>query len=154
MSASGDAPSSLLAGLPALLRDLAAAGVVEFEVSVGDARLFVRQRPGALPVVMAAVDPASAAAEEELGLIAVVTPLAGTFYTAPSPDDPPYAKEGDEVEAGQVVALVEAMKVFNEIHVETAGTVVKLLVSAGQSVQVGQVLMKIRPQAGGAETDG
>ena len=134
----------VLERLPALLRELAAAGVVELEVSVGEARLYVRQRPAAVPVVAAA--PAAAAAEpEEEGLIPVASPLAGVFYTAAGPDEPPYVTEGDEVESGQVVGLVEAMKVFNEIHVEVAGTVAKILVGNGQMVQAGQPLMRVRP---------
>jgi acetyl-CoA carboxylase biotin carboxyl carrier protein len=149
------ADDRLLAGLPVLLRDLAAAGVAELEVSVGDARLYVRQRIGARSVVNGRRAAAGeAAAEEEPGLVGVVTPLAGAFYAAPSPDEPPYVREGDEVEAGQVVGLVEAMKVFNELHVEVAGTVVQVLAKTGDMVQAGQVVVKVRPHAGADEPAG
>jgi acetyl-CoA carboxylase biotin carboxyl carrier protein len=147
------AEDTVLAGLPALLRDLAAAGVVEFEVSVGRARLYVRQRPGTVAAEAPSSEGGTAPLEEE-GLVTVVAPLGGTFYVSPSPDEPPYVKEGDEVEQGQVIGLVEAMKVFNEIHAEASGTVATLLVSAGQIVQAGQPLMTIRLHAGETAASG
>src|SRR5689334_8633421 len=91
------AEDDLLAGLPALLRDLAAAGVVELEVSAGESRLYIRQRLGAASIVPVAsgAGPAVTAAgsappEEEAGLVTVVTPLAGVYYASPAPDDPPF----------------------------------------------------------------
>jgi acetyl-CoA carboxylase biotin carboxyl carrier protein len=146
-----DEQDRLLAVLPSLLDQLAASGVVELEVSVGEARLYLRQRPGPPP---APAGPAEARREgdrqeEEPGLVAVTTPLSGIFYAAPAPGEPPYVQEGDEVEPGQVVGLVEAMKVFNEIHTEVGGTVVAVLVTTGQLVQAGQTLLKVRPHAGG-----
>jgi acetyl-CoA carboxylase biotin carboxyl carrier protein len=146
----------MLDRLPALLRDLAAAGVVEFEVAVGRARLYVRQRPGAVAAIAAEAPggEGGTALPEEEGLVTVAAPLGGTFYASPSPDEPAYAKEGDEIERGQVVGLVEAMKVFNEIHAETSGTVATLLVSAGQIVQAGQPLMTIRLHAGETAASG
>jgi acetyl-CoA carboxylase biotin carboxyl carrier protein len=145
-----DEQDRLLAVLPTLLDQLAASGVVELEVSVGDARIYLRQRPGPAP---APAGPADARregdrqAEEEAGLVAVTTPLTGIFYAAPAPGEPPYVEEGDEVEPGQVVGLVEAMKVFNEIHTEVGGTVVAILATTGQLVQAGQTLLKVRPHA-------
>jgi acetyl-CoA carboxylase biotin carboxyl carrier protein len=141
------ASDALLAALPDLLRELAASNVVELEVSAGDARLYVRQRPGAPPPAPALSAPAGAAesAPEEEGLIPVAAPLSGMYYAGPSPADPPYVQEGDAVEEGQVVGLVEAMKVFNEIHAETAGTVAKLLVASGALVHAKQPILLIRP---------
>ena len=147
----------MLEALPALLRELAAAGVEELEVSAGDATLYVRQRPGAVPLALAPVALSGASAngasgsdaEEEAGLVAISTPLSGMFYPAPAPDELPYVREGDEVEPGQVVGLVEAMKVFNEIRAETAGVVVRILATAGQMVPAGTPLMKVRPAAPG-----
>ncbi|MGH2353127.1 MAG: acetyl-CoA carboxylase [Chloroflexota bacterium] len=135
----------LLAVLPRLLQELTESGVVELEVTVGSASLYLRQRPGAtLPRPTAAPEGADAALTDD-GLVAVTTPLAGVFYAAPSPDEPPYVVEGETVEAGQVVALIEAMKVFNEIHVDVAGVVERILVTSGQSVRAGQPLITIRP---------
>lgn len=135
----------LLAGLPKLIRALAAEGVTELEVAVGAARLFVRQRlTGGPPPTSFGPGPSPAAAETE-DFVAVVTPLAGVFYASSGPEEPPFVVAGDEVEAGQVVALIEAMKVFNEIRTEVAGTVVEIACSPGQSVQAGQALVLIRP---------
>jgi acetyl-CoA carboxylase biotin carboxyl carrier protein len=144
---SADERDQLLDALPALLRELAEHGVTELEVSAGPATLYLRQRPGQFGPGQALSaggesGPGDLVAE---GLVAVTTPLAGVFYGAPSPDEPAYVTPGEAVEAGQVVALVEAMKVFNEIHVDVAGTVVAVLLSSGQPVQAGQTLITIRP---------
>jgi len=141
----------LLAALPALLKELAASGVTELDVTAGGASLYLRQRPGVAPPVeapgagdgLAGGGDLSGAAED--GLTAVLAPLAGVFYGAPKPEEPPYVAPGDEIEVGQVVALVEAMKAFNEIHAEVAGTVVEVLVANGRSVTAGQPLMTVRP---------
>ena len=142
----------ILAALPALIANLAASGVVELEVSVGGARLYLRQRPGSPTPASAGTatqQPAGEAlAEEEEGLVAVTAPLSGVFYASPSPDAPPYVKEGDSVEAGQVVALIEAMKVFNEIRAETSGVVARVRISSGQLVRTGQALLLMRPSPG------
>ena len=159
MPAEPDASDPLLAALPQLLRDLAAAAVVELEVTVGQTHLYVRQRPGQAPagvvgsfqVASSATGRGETAAEIESGLVAVASPLAGVYYATPSPDQAPYASEGDEVEVGQVVALVEAMKVFNEIRTETAGTVTHILAHPGQTVRAGQPLMRLRPRAAAGE---
>ncbi|MCK4594290.1 acetyl-CoA carboxylase biotin carboxyl carrier protein [bacterium] len=81
--------------------------------------------------------------EEEL--VYVVSPLVGTFYTAPSPESPPYVKVGDHVDSGTIVCIVEAMKVMNEIESECVGTIVKVLVENAQPVEYGQKLFAIKP---------
>ena len=146
----GDDP--LLASLPKLFRALAAEGVTELDVSVGATRLFVRQRLAGGPPAVAAAPSAVPAAEAE-DLVAVVSPLAGVFYASSGPEEPPFVVAGDDVEPGQVVALVEAMKVFNEIHAEVAGTVVEVVCSPGQLVQAGQALVRIRPSATAGATE-
>lgn len=70
----------------------------------------------------------------------VKSPMMGIFYRASSPSSPPFCKEGDKVQAGQVICMIEAMKVFNEIKAEFAGTVVKVLVENGKPVKSGQDL--------------
>ena len=150
-----DAPGGdpLLRALAGLLAELADSSVLELEVSVGEARLYLRQRPGARPPApeRASAEPQDGGAPlEEEGLVAVAAPISGVFYASPSPDEPPYVQEGDEVEAGQVVALIEAMKVFNEIHAEVAGTVARVLVAAGHLVRAGQTLLLIRPHSPGS----
>jgi acetyl-CoA carboxylase biotin carboxyl carrier protein len=81
---------------------------------------------------------------EEQG-VAVVSPLMGVYYGAPSPDSDPFVNVGDAVQAGQVVAIVEAMKVFNEVKSELAGTVVALPAKSGQLVQKGDPLVRVQP---------
>jgi acetyl-CoA carboxylase biotin carboxyl carrier protein len=144
----------LLTALPALLRELAASGVTELEVTYGDSSLYLRQRPGATPPLEGDALPAASETQAEEGLAHITAPLAGVFYGAASPDEPPFVSEGEAVEAGQVVALVEAMKVFNEIHTDVSGVVVAVLASNGQTVQAGQTLITIRPdEAGAAQLD-
>jgi len=71
--------------------------------------------------------------------------MVGTYYSAPTPKDPPYVRTGDEVRPGDVLGIVEAMKIMNEIECEIAGRVTELLVTNGQPVEYGQPLMIIEP---------
>lgn len=102
---------------------------------------------GTVPAVAAAgppAAPAAPAAKEELSM--VKSPIVGTFYEAPSPGAPPFVKAGDSVEVGQVLCIVEAMKLLNEIESDVAGEVVKKLASNGQPIEYGQELFAIRPK--------
>jgi acetyl-CoA carboxylase biotin carboxyl carrier protein len=102
---------------------------------------------GAVPVAPtapAATTPPPPPPEE--GLQTVKSPIVGTFYEAPSPGAPPFAKVGDQVEVGQVLCIVEAMKLLNEIESDVAGEVVKKLASNGQPIEYGQELFVIRPK--------
>ncbi|RJP60260.1 MAG: acetyl-CoA carboxylase biotin carboxyl carrier protein [Candidatus Auribacter fodinae] len=74
----------------------------------------------------------------------VVSPMVGTFYAAPSPESPPYVNKGQDVKPDDVVCIVEAMKVFNEIKCEISGTVVDILVENGAPVEFGQRMFKIK----------
>jgi acetyl-CoA carboxylase biotin carboxyl carrier protein len=85
-----------------------------------------------------------AAAEEELHT--VKSPIVGTFYEAPGPGALPFVKPGDQVAAGQVLCIIEAMKLMNEIEADASGEVVKVLVNNGQPVEYGQPLFAIRPR--------
>lgn len=73
----------------------------------------------------------------------ITSPMVGTFYAAPSPDSPPYVSVGHTVSKGQVVCIIEAMKMMNELESEISGKVVKILVENGQPVEFGQVLMLV-----------
>ncbi len=101
---------------------------------------------GAIPVMSApaVAKPAEPAPEE--GLHKVKSPIVGTFYEAPSPGAPPFVKVGDTVELGQVLCIVEAMKLLNEIESDMAGEVVKKLATNGQPIEYGQELFVIRPR--------
>ena len=70
---------------------------------------------------------------------------AGTFYASPSPGEPPFIQEGDEVEVGQVIGIIEAMKIMNEITSEHEGMISKILVQNAQAVEYGQPLLHITP---------
>src|SRR5258706_3292549 len=102
---------------------------------------------GAVPVapLPAAATPAPPAPEE--GLQTVKSPIVGTFYEAPSPGAPPFVKPADHVAAGQVLCIVEAMKLMNEIESDVAGEIVKMLVTNNQPIEYGQPLYAIRPNA-------
>lgn len=89
--------------------------------------------------------PAGSSAEEEAGQT-VTSPLVGTFYAAPAEDSAPYVKVGDWVEKGQVLAIVEAMKLMNEIDSEYDGMVAEILAENGQPVEYGQPLFRICPE--------
>src|SRR5436309_1615490 len=80
--------------------------------------------------------PPAAAADEDLHM--VKSPIVGTFYESPSPGSPPFIKVGDTVEAGQVLCIIEAMKLMNEIESDMAGEIVKKLVNNSQPVEYGQ----------------
>jgi acetyl-CoA carboxylase biotin carboxyl carrier protein len=114
--------------------------------------------PAVLPEVFAAAQghPAPAATQETPGASAgeaedaslhlVKSPIVGTFYESPSPGTAAYVKIGDQVENGQTLCIVEAMKLMNEIESDVAGEVVKRLVQSGQPVEYGQPLFAVRPR--------
>ncbi|WP_027876592.1 acetyl-CoA carboxylase biotin carboxyl carrier protein [Meiothermus cerbereus] len=83
--------------------------------------------------------------EDTSKYVEVKAPIVGTFYRAPSPDAEPFVKEGDTVKKGQVLCIIEAMKLMNEIESEVSGVVRKILVSNGEPVEYGQVLFLIEP---------
>jgi len=158
--------------LKELIEFLIEKDIAEFELERGDVKVKIKRAgehtvvhshaeprfyavpPVASPVVEmaaapAAAPPAAAApatpAPEE-GLHALKSPIVGTFYEAPSPGAPPFVKVGDTVEVGQVLCIVEAMKLLNEIESDVAGEIVKKLASNGQPIEYGQELFSIRPK--------
>ena len=107
---------------------------------------------GGVPVMPVAPSPSAAAApppaaEPEEELHKVRSPIVGTFYEAPSPGAPPFVKVGDLVEVGQVLCIVEAMKLMNEIESDFSGEIVKKLVSNGQPIEYGQELFSVRAKS-------
>jgi acetyl-CoA carboxylase biotin carboxyl carrier protein len=95
--------------------------------------------PAGLPVA----DVAPGAGEAHL--LTVEAPMVGTFYRAPSPDAQPFVRDGDRVKKGQVVCIIEAMKLMNEIESKVAGRVAKILVENAQPVEYGQPLFLLEP---------
>jgi acetyl-CoA carboxylase biotin carboxyl carrier protein len=158
--------------LKELIEFLIEKDIAEFELERGDVKVRIRRgadspthssevryvnAPAAAPAsttqqmtapVPAAPAPASAAkepsAEEEL--YTAKSPIVGTFYESPSPGAPPFFKIGDTVEAGQVLCIIEAMKLMNEIEAEVSGEIVKRFANNGQPVEYGQPLFAIRPR--------
>lgn len=98
------------------------------------------------PQTPTVASPSSAPARAEEELHIVRSPIVGTYYESPSPGSPPFVKPGDFVEVGQVLCIVEAMKLMNEIEADIAGEVVKSLVKNGQPIEYGQELFTIRPK--------
>jgi acetyl-CoA carboxylase biotin carboxyl carrier protein len=78
-------------------------------------------------------------------LLDITSPMVGTFYRAPAPDESPFVDVGDRIRVGQTVCIIEAMKLMNELEAEIAGEIVEILVQNGEPVEYGQVLMKINP---------
>ena len=133
-----------------LIRLLDESNLTEIEVEQDDDRIRVRRDPavvvGAVPQSVAPVAAISAAPApepaEEDGVY-ITSPFVGTFYRSPSPETDPFVEVGDEIVAGQVLCIVEAMKLMNEIEAETAGTVVEVLVENGKAVEYGDRLFRI-----------
>jgi acetyl-CoA carboxylase biotin carboxyl carrier protein len=100
----------------------------------------------AAPGVPAAATEAAKAAEADSGHILVKSPIVGTFYEGSSPEVPPFVKVGDHVEVGQVLCIIESMKLMNEIEAEVAGVIAAKLVENGRPVEYGEALFAILPR--------
>ena len=87
-----------------------------------------------------------AASGDTTNYLEVKSPIVGTFYRSPSPDKPPYVKVGDTISAGDVVCIVEAMKLFNEIETEVTGKIVKVLIEDASPVEYDQVIYLVDPK--------
>jgi acetyl-CoA carboxylase biotin carboxyl carrier protein len=126
-------------------------GLSEVEVEREGVRVRLRREAPATagPVAATPAAPpaaAAAAVPEAAGhLLTVEAPMVGTFYRAPSPDARPFVGDGDRVKKGQVVCIIEAMKLMNEIESKVAGRVVKVLVENAQPVEYGQPLFLLEP---------
>jgi acetyl-CoA carboxylase biotin carboxyl carrier protein len=118
-------------------------------ISSGDTTIEIEWQPYAAEApVVPTPEPAPAPAPEEPVTdesTVVASPMVGTFYRASTPDAAPFVEVGDAVTAGQTVAIVEAMKLFNPITAECAGTVVEVLATDGQAVEFGQPLLRMVP---------
>jgi acetyl-CoA carboxylase biotin carboxyl carrier protein len=151
--------------LKELIEFLIEKDIAEFELERGDVKVRIKRAGEPVPVVTvhsgsasssepvaappakppsSAVVPPPPAPEE--GLHLVRSPIVGTFYESPSPGSPPFVKPGDVVTAGQILCIVEAMKLMNEIESDVAGEVVKKLVANGAPIEYGQELFAIRPR--------
>jgi len=143
-------------------------GIAELELQRGDNRVRIRRSMGAMhditiPATMtghssnstdstgqAMPTPNStgitAAPSPAANEMIVKSPIVGTFYEGPKPGDPPFVKVGDSVEPGQVLCIIESMKLMNEIESEVSGTIVAKLMENGRAVEYGEALFAIRPR--------
>ncbi|MGB9198186.1 MAG: acetyl-CoA carboxylase biotin carboxyl carrier protein [Terriglobales bacterium] len=155
--------------LKELIEFLIEKDIAEFELERGDVKVKIKRAAEAPQVVIpqaaylaapaapiaapAAASPAgvgssasvsAAQAEPEEQFHIVRSPIVGTFYESPSPGSPPFVKVGDMLEVGQVLCIVEAMKLMNEIECDATGELVKILVNNGQPIEYGQELFALR----------
>jgi acetyl-CoA carboxylase biotin carboxyl carrier protein len=155
--------SNKLEELRELVDFLKAEGIAEFDMERADLKVRIKfaGAAGAFAATagatsLSSVQPvavASGADAADIGTATVAeklhevkSPIVGTFYESPSPGAPAFVKIGDQVEVGQVLCIVEAMKLMNEIESDVAGEVVKRIASSGQPVEYGQPLFAIRPR--------
>ena len=151
------------------LRQLVAAldqtDVAELTLKSSDFELTLRKSAGIVaPVAIAPPLPASPAPAPEpkpspeqhsapapvppkvdSNLQEITSPMVGTFYRAPAPDEPPFVSEGDRIQTGQTVCIIEAMKLMNELEAEISGEIVEILVNNAEPVEFGQPLMRVKP---------
>jgi acetyl-CoA carboxylase biotin carboxyl carrier protein len=138
--------------------------ISELTLKSADFELTLR-KPGALPMAAAplptapvAAPPAAAPSQPapepaaappplavDSSLVEITSPMVGTFYRAPAPDEPAFVDVGDRIQTGQTVCIIEAMKLMNELDAEVSGEVVEILVDNAQPVEFGQTLMRLRP---------
>jgi acetyl-CoA carboxylase biotin carboxyl carrier protein len=102
--------------------------------------------PAHIPASSGPTTTPGAEPEQDKDLYVVKSPIVGTFYEAPSPGSPPFVKPGDHVDTGQVICIIEAMKLMNEIESDVSGEIVKRYANNGQPVEYGQALFAIRQQ--------
>ena len=155
-----DQPEPILAAVDLLAPAFADAGLDELELSVGDLHVRLAKPRAAAPVAAVAsgetpvAAPAPAPATDGLtpfgepapGMRFVSAPLTGVWYPAPSPGARPYVNEGDEIANGQVIGLIEAMKLFNEIKSDASGRITRVLVENGTLVKRKQPLLEVDPR--------
>jgi len=151
-----------------LIKFVAKSGVSEVKIENKDFKLTIKNKPEyvsapvAAPVAVAAAPVATPIAavpqetqtpaqtsspekEDESKYVTIKAPIIGTFYRKPAPDKPPYVEVGDTVNVGDVVCIIEAMKLFNEIESEISGKIVKILVDDATPVEFDQPLFLVEP---------
>ena len=151
----------ILAAVDLLAAAFEAAGLDELELEVGELRVRLARptaavappvapapapAPPATPAAAGSTDGLTPFGEPSPGMRFVSAPLTGVWYPAPSPGARPYVNEGDEITSGQVIGLIEAMKLFNEIKADASGTVRRVLVENGTLVKRKQPLLEIDPR--------
>jgi acetyl-CoA carboxylase biotin carboxyl carrier protein len=130
-----------------LIDILEGSSISELELTEQGTEIIIRRQPAmvmtAAPTQQVALAGGAAPATRVESSVPIVTPLTGVYYSAASPTSPPFVNIGDTVHAGQVVALIEAMKVFNEVTADVSGRVVELPAKNGEVIQKGDVLIRV-----------
>ena len=126
-------------------QETAQAGIGDFARLLSTAPSSAAALPPAAPPPESAAAPQAPKEDPEAGLHLVKSPIVGTFYGSPSPGAAVFVSPGDHVEKGQVICIVEAMKLMNEIEADVSGEIVKCLVTNGQPIEFGQPLFSVRP---------
>ena len=141
---------ALTATIRELVKVMREGGIGRLEIRRGDLEISLRSHEPAgasagapAPVSAAPVGEEGEAVESEAGYI-ITSPMIGTYYASPSPGERPFVSVGDSVEAGQTVAIIEAMKIMNEITSERSGVVEEIYVTNGEAVEYGHRLMRLR----------
>ncbi len=131
----------------AMLKLIQGTDVEEIEVEQDGRRIRIRRRGFPVPAAAGSLPQVAAAPQvrETTNLITVESPMVGTFYRAPAPGADPYVREGDKIDKGTVLCIIEAMKLMNEIEAEVSGTVHSILVENAQPVEYGQALFLLQP---------
>jgi acetyl-CoA carboxylase biotin carboxyl carrier protein len=142
----GDVKVRIKRGAPASSASVAQDGRFFAVHSAPPPTMEITSVPVAASPVPAVVPPPKPEPAKDEELTMVRSPIVGTFYESPSPGSPPFVKPGDKIEVGQLLCIVEAMKLMNEIESDVAGELVKKLVSNGQPIEYGQELFAIRPR--------
>lgn len=130
--------------------------LVEIEIEREGLRIRIKKGISGIPQITeerligpSQIAPAAAPTKEAeaptIKRVEIKAPMVGTFYRAPSPEAPPFIEVGDEIELGQLICIIEAMKLMNEIKAEVKGKVAEILVENAQPVEYGQVLFLIEP---------
>ncbi len=131
-----------------LIAMMSKGGISELDLTTGDVSIRLRGQSATAvalaPVAGSQATAAPAHVEEPEGNL-ITSPMIGTFYSAPSPGEPAFVKIGDEVEVGQVIGIIEAMKIMNEITADHAGVIVEALVQNAQPVEYGSPLLRVVP---------
>ncbi len=145
----GSSTEQLIGAVKELISLMGKGGISELDLTAGDVSIRLR---GTSPVGLAhqpqpasPQEPSTNNATAEEGHL-VSAPMIGTWYAAPSPGDDPFVRVGDEVEVGQVVGIIEAMKIMNEIVADKPGVVSDLLVENAQAVEYGSPLVRLSEQ--------
>jgi acetyl-CoA carboxylase biotin carboxyl carrier protein len=146
--------SSWIERVEDLIHMLEGSTIGELELTEAGTEIIIRRQPGLMTVSapsqlsnmgLPGVQGEATHATKTDSSVAIITPLTGVYYSSPSPSAPHFVSVGDVVQIGQVIALVEAMKVFNEIQAEVSGRVSALVATNGEVVQKGDTLIRILP---------